>query len=40
MKLFSGQLTAIVQSAEEAGTITFEASAPGVKSAKLTLKAE
>ena len=40
MKLFSGQLTAIVQSAEEAGTITFEASAPGVKSAKLILKAE
>lgn len=40
MKLFSGQLTAIVQSAEEVGTITFEASAPGVKSAKLTLKAE
>lgn len=40
MKLFSGQLTAIIQSAEEAGTITFEASAPGVKSAKLTLKAE
>ena len=40
MKLFSGQLTAIVQSTEEAGTITFEASAPGVKSAKLILKAE
>ena len=40
MMLFSGQLTAIVQSAEEVGTITFEASAPGVKSAKLTLKAE
>lgn len=37
MKLFSGQLTAIVQTAEEAGEIIFEASAPGVKSAKIKL---
>ncbi len=40
MKLFSGQLTAIVQTTEEAGTIIFEASAPGVKGAKLELEAE
>ncbi len=38
MKLFSGQLTAIVQTSEEAGTITFEASAKGVKSATLRLQ--
>lgn len=37
MKLFSGQLTAIVQTAEEPGTIYFEASAPGVKGATLEL---
>lgn len=37
MKLFSGQLTAIVQTSEEAGTIIFEASAPGVKKAKIQL---
>ena len=37
MKLFSGQLTAIVQTTKEAGSITFEASAPGVKSAKIEL---
>ncbi|MDO4164268.1 MAG: glycoside hydrolase family 2 TIM barrel-domain containing protein [Bacteroides sp.] len=40
MPAFSGQLTAIVQSGEQAGTITFEAKAKGVKSAKLVLKAE
>ncbi len=40
MSLFSGQLTAIVQSDENAGTITFEASAKGVKKATLTLKCE
>ena len=37
MKLFSGQLTTIVQTAEEPGTIYFEASAPGVKGATLEL---
>lgn len=37
MKLFSGQLTAIVQTTKEAGSITFEASALGVKSAKIEL---
>lgn len=37
MKLFSGQLTAIVQTSEEAGTIIFEASAPGVKGATIEL---
>ncbi|WP_294597014.1 glycoside hydrolase family 2 TIM barrel-domain containing protein [uncultured Rikenella sp.] len=40
MKLFSGQLTAIVQSAEAPGEIVFEATAPGVKGAKLTLQAK
>lgn len=40
MSLFSGQLTAIVQTAEQPGTIYFEASAPGVKSAKLELISE
>lgn len=38
MKLFSGQLTAIVQSAEKAGEIEFQATAPGVKSAVVKLK--
>lgn len=40
MTLFSGQLTAIVQADEKAGEITFEASAKGVKKAKLILKSE
>ena len=40
MKLFSGQLTALVQSAEKPGTITFEASAKGVKGAKVMIKVE
>ncbi len=40
MKLFSGQLTALVQSLEKGGTITLEASAKGVKSAKITIVAE
>lgn len=40
MKLFSGQLTAIVQSSEKAGDIVFEASAKGVKSAKIVVKAK
>ncbi len=37
MPVFSGQLTAIVQSAELAGEIVFEAKAKGVKGAKLVL---
>ena len=40
MKLFSGQLTAIVQTAEEAGAIIFEAQADGVKSALLQLNSQ
>lgn len=38
MKLFSGQLTALVQSSETSGIITFEASAKGVKSAKIKIR--
>jgi len=37
MPAFSGQLTAIVQSSEQAGEIVFEAKAKGVKSGKLIL---
>ena len=37
MPAFSGQLTAIVQTVEQAGEIVFEAKAKGVKSGKLTL---
>ena len=37
MKLCSGQLTAIVQTEETPGTIYFEASSPGVKSARIEL---
>ena len=37
MKLFSGQLTAIVHTEETPGTIYFEASSPGVKSARIEL---
>jgi beta-galactosidase len=40
MTLFSGQLTGIVQAGEKAGDITFEASAKGVKKAKLVLKSK
>ena len=40
MSLFSGQLTAIVQTMEEPGAIYFEASAPGVKGATLELISE
>lgn len=40
MKLFSGQLTALVQSLEKGGTITLEASAKGVKNAKITIVAK
>lgn len=38
MPLFKGMLTAIVQSGEKAGTITFEASAKGIKGAVLRLE--
>ena len=37
MKLFSGQLTALVQSSEKPGTIVFEASAKGVKGARIEI---
>ena len=37
MPAFSGQLTAIVQSGEQAGEVIFEAKAKGLKSAKLIL---
>lgn len=40
MKLFSGQLTAIVESGEGPGEIVFQATASGVKGATLHLKAE
>lgn len=38
MKAFSGELTAIVKSGEKPGTITFEASAKGLKTATLKLE--
>ena len=38
MPLFSGILTAIVQSGEKPGTVTFEANAKGIKGAKLELR--
>ena len=38
MPLFSGQLTAIVQADGKAGTITFEAKAKGLKSAKVNIR--
>ncbi|MCD8292593.1 MAG: DUF4982 domain-containing protein [Prevotellaceae bacterium] len=37
MPLFAGQLTAIVQSGDEAGELVFEASAPGVKPVRMVL---
>ncbi|SHF16372.1 DUF4982 domain-containing protein [Dysgonomonas macrotermitis] len=37
MPAFSGQLTAIVQTGESAGTITFEAKAKGLKTSTITL---
>lgn len=40
MKLFCGQLTAIVESGEKPGEIVFQATAPGVKGATLRLRAE
>ena len=38
MKLFSGKLTALVESGTEAGTITVEVSAKGLKPATLELQ--
>ena len=38
--LFSGGATAIVQAADHRGTLTFEAKAPGVKGATLTIPVE
>ncbi|MDE6249334.1 MAG: DUF4982 domain-containing protein, partial [Paramuribaculum sp.] len=38
--LFSGQMTAVVQTTETPGEIVLEASAPGVKSARLKLVSE
>lgn len=40
MSLFSGQLTAIVNSSETPGVIYFEASSPGIKSAKIEVISE
>lgn len=40
MRLFSGALTAIIQSSEESGKIVFEAYAKGVKPAKIILNVE
>lgn len=40
MKLFCGQLTAIVESGEKPGEIVFQATAPGVKGATLRLRVE
>ena len=37
MPLFSGALTAIVQSTKVGGEMTFEAKAKGLKSAKITI---
>ncbi|MBO5831171.1 MAG: DUF4982 domain-containing protein [Alistipes sp.] len=40
MKVFNGMMTAIVQSTEQAGDIVLTATAKGLKSAKITIKAE
>ena len=40
MKVFNGMMTAIVQSTEEAGTITLEATAKGLKKQTLTITTE
>ena len=40
MKLFSGMMTAIVQSTDKAGEITLIATAKGLKSAKIVIKTE
>ena len=40
MRVFSGMMTAIVESTEKAGTITLTATAKGLKSASITIKTE
>lgn len=40
MKVFSGQLTALVQSNEKGGEIIFEASSAGLKKARITINAK
>lgn len=40
MHLFNGKLTAVVESSKEAGNITLNAKAKGLKSAKITIKTE
>ena len=40
MKLFSGMMTAIVQSTDNAGDITLTATAKGLKSATIVIRAE
>ncbi|MDE7125776.1 MAG: hypothetical protein K2O12_04780, partial [Muribaculaceae bacterium] len=40
MPLFAGQLTAVVQTMETPGTIVLEATASGVKGARIELKSE
>lgn len=40
MSLFHGQLTAVVRTSDRPGTITFTASAPGMKSASIKLKSQ
>jgi beta-galactosidase len=40
MPLFNGQLTAIVQAAEKAGSLVFEAKAKGVQSASVVIKVQ
>ena len=40
MRVFSGMMTAIVESSESAGTITLTAKAKGLKSATITIKSE
>ena len=40
MRVFSGMMTAIVESSEKAGTITLTATAKGLKSASITIKTE
>lgn len=40
MHAFSGQCTAIVQAGKMPGTLTLEASAKGLKSARLSLRVE
>jgi beta-galactosidase len=40
MKVFSGMMTAIVESNDTAGTITLTARSKGLKSAKIVIKTE